>query len=359
MARFSDKGGHIRWDRGWHHPQFLSNDDPARKAWDSVGRRMRPGTTRRDWRAWLWGTTEWLLVNATIEELFSNWGAKDGDSIKLIRATLNQRRNLRLVALLPILQQAGSAEPDTLMAGPGAVMRTLICKNCSAQLFIIDSRRPVCGNCRQPITELMHYRRWKSFRRVAYAIVLFGCVCVRALRAVTNGSRRAFSSAQQCLKECAVSNAWSSLAASTRRTESCWLWSHSGEYVGRSRSDNHGEAAFALAYAETQFNGAMAPPLPSANEPRIKSLTGGLEPWKAANLVGRFVTLIQDTSAGTNPDWVDLGHGRMERAEWVTSALLHQMLPAEALCGPTRILINPGPNARKLFFADGHHSLHL
>src|SRR5262249_48544951 len=35
--------------------------------------------------------TEWLLVEAkaNLEELFSNCGAKDGDSIKLIRATLN------------------------------------------------------------------------------------------------------------------------------------------------------------------------------------------------------------------------------------------------------------------------------
>jgi len=35
--------------------------------------------------------TEWLLAEAkaNLEELFSNCGAKDGDSIKLIRATLN------------------------------------------------------------------------------------------------------------------------------------------------------------------------------------------------------------------------------------------------------------------------------
>jgi len=97
------------------------------------------------------------------------------------------------------------------------------------------------------------------------------------------------------------------------------------------------EMAFAQAYAEAHFNIAVVP-FPSVGsiqvnqmgQPKIKSLTGGLEPSVATNLVRRFIQLVQDTSAGTGPDWVSLSAARMERAEWVTTALLHQVLSADA-----------------------------
>jgi hypothetical protein len=97
------------------------------------------------------------------------------------------------------------------------------------------------------------------------------------------------------------------------------------------------EAAFALAYAETQLS-ARAPQFPPVgsihstppHQSYIKSLTGGLEPWIAGQLVKRFIELLQDTSAGTGTDWVSLSHGRMEHASWVTTALLQKMLVPEA-----------------------------
>jgi hypothetical protein len=90
-----DKEGHVLWDREWHYLQFLSDDDPARTAWDGAWPTHRPG---HNWDAI--GTlrygaaAEWLLVEAkaNVEELFSDCGAKDADSVKLILATLNRTK---------------------------------------------------------------------------------------------------------------------------------------------------------------------------------------------------------------------------------------------------------------------------
>jgi hypothetical protein len=88
-----DKEGRILLDREWHHLKFLPNDDPARKAWDSAW------PTHRTWHNWdaigvvgFGAVTEWLLVEAksNLEEVFSDCGAKDDNSIKLIRATLSR-----------------------------------------------------------------------------------------------------------------------------------------------------------------------------------------------------------------------------------------------------------------------------
>lgn len=97
------------------------------------------------------------------------------------------------------------------------------------------------------------------------------------------------------------------------------------------------EAAFALAWAETLFN-ARAPAFPplatidrtQTAQSQITSFTGGMQPWAAANLVRRFIEMVQDTSSGTNSTWVQLSNQRMERATWVTSNLLHDLLPADA-----------------------------
>lgn len=94
------------------------------------------------------------------------------------------------------------------------------------------------------------------------------------------------------------------------------------------------EAAFALAYTEVQFHAGPAnfPPIGSIqpDQSTIKSLTGGLEPWIAGDLVKRFIALVQDKSAGTGPGWVNLSNDRMERATWVSAPFLQQLLPAEA-----------------------------
>jgi hypothetical protein len=94
------------------------------------------------------------------------------------------------------------------------------------------------------------------------------------------------------------------------------------------------EAAFACAYGEAQPGAGRAhfPPIGQipAVQPAITSFTGGIAPSRANALVNRFIELVQDTSAGTGPDWVDLSRGRQERADWVTEPLLSELLPAEA-----------------------------
>jgi hypothetical protein len=86
--------GHIRWDREWHHLQFLHADDPARIAWDAAWPTHRTGP---NWDAigklHLGSATEWLLVEAkaNVEELLSQCRAT-GDSLKRINQTLSETK---------------------------------------------------------------------------------------------------------------------------------------------------------------------------------------------------------------------------------------------------------------------------
>jgi hypothetical protein len=90
-----DKEGHILWDREWHHFQFLPDGDRARSAWDGAWPTHRTG---HNWDAigkLRYATKmEWLLVEAkaNLEELSSDCGATDADSIKLIRTTLDRTK---------------------------------------------------------------------------------------------------------------------------------------------------------------------------------------------------------------------------------------------------------------------------
>jgi hypothetical protein len=80
-----------RWDREWHHLEFLPSDDAARLAWQIAWPTHRPG---HKWdaigRLRYGKTTEWLLVEAkaNLQELSSDCQAKDSESLKLIRGTL-------------------------------------------------------------------------------------------------------------------------------------------------------------------------------------------------------------------------------------------------------------------------------
>ena len=89
------------------------------------------------------------------------------------------------------------------------------------------------------------------------------------------------------------------------------------------------EVASARAYSEK-----IAPSSPigqfPASQPIITSPTGGMQPFVAGAVVRRFIELVQDTSGGTDPDWIDLSSGRKERASWVTATLLKDLLPAIA-----------------------------
>jgi hypothetical protein len=90
-----DSEGHLLWDREWHHLNFLSDDDPARAAWDDAWPTHRPGPNWDAIGTLPYGSAnEWLLVEAkaNLEELFSSCAVKDADSVGLISRTLNRTK---------------------------------------------------------------------------------------------------------------------------------------------------------------------------------------------------------------------------------------------------------------------------
>jgi len=109
------------------------------------------------------------------------------------------------------------------------------------------------------------------------------------------------------------------------------------------------EVAFARAYAEVsptgQPNQLPAPLTVQSSAAFITSETGGLEPHTAAQLVGRFIAAIQRPATSppllppgaappqppvADPEWVTLKNGPDERSQWVTRALLRELLPEDA-----------------------------
>lgn len=92
------------------------------------------------------------------------------------------------------------------------------------------------------------------------------------------------------------------------------------------------EAAFARAYAEVLSNGGLYSPIggTSTAQPMVRPPTGGLDPVKAAELVSRFIDLVQHPAPGGGSDWIILSHGRAERASWLNPGLLRELLPSEA-----------------------------
>lgn len=73
---------------------------------------------------------------------------------------------------------------------------------------------------------------------------------------------------------------------------------------------------------------------PHGAPPLITSDTGGLQPWQARELVGRFIESLQQVDPPKGPqdplEWVLLGTSTYERAAWVTRGLLASLLPQEA-----------------------------
>jgi hypothetical protein len=104
------------------------------------------------------------------------------------------------------------------------------------------------------------------------------------------------------------------------------------------------EAAWARAYLElfpqapvagaALPQGAMWPPDPRTTmtaQPIVTSNTGALDAWAARQLVGRFINSLQRpaTLPPTSDGWVLLHKTVEERAEWVTTPLLRDLLPRE------------------------------
>ena len=133
------------------------------------------------------------------------------------------------------------------------------------------------------------------------------------------------------------------------------------------------EVAFARAYAETASGNNDVLPTPRtamADQRFIASNTGGLEPWSAAQLVARFIESLQvqtptpaPTSAPLAPpapaapaastaiatpesEWVTLKGERKERAQWVRSKLLRELLPDSAFQTWTDVPIEASRAAR-------------
>jgi hypothetical protein len=79
----------------------------------------------------------------------------------------------------------------------------------------------------------------------------------------------------------------------------------------------------------------QAPPLPApaARQPVIVSDTGALDPDKARNIVTGFITSLQRANQLADPQWVKLGGGRAEHAQWVTGSMIRSLAPQECSDG--------------------------
>jgi hypothetical protein len=90
-----DKRGNIFWDREWQRLDFLPDDVLAKRAWGKAWPTQGEG---HNWDAIgqisRKGLLEWLLVEAkaNVKELGSSCGAKDEESLKLIRRTLDDTK---------------------------------------------------------------------------------------------------------------------------------------------------------------------------------------------------------------------------------------------------------------------------
>jgi hypothetical protein len=87
-----DKHGHAMWDREWQHLEFLTDDAPAKSAWDTAWPTHRPG---HNWdaigRLHFGAAREWVLVEAkaNLQELASDCHAEDPWTRKAICQTLD------------------------------------------------------------------------------------------------------------------------------------------------------------------------------------------------------------------------------------------------------------------------------
>jgi len=132
------------------------------------------------------------------------------------------------------------------------------------------------------------------------------------------------------------------------------------------------EIAFARAYAETasNMNGVLPTPLTAQAEYGfIAADTGGLAPWSAGQLVGRFIESLQVPAPVAAPpppplapavpvppplppiatpdsEWVTLKNERKERAQWITSRLLRELLPETSFQAWTDVPLEASRAAR-------------
>lgn len=88
------------------------------------------------------------------------------------------------------------------------------------------------------------------------------------------------------------------------------------------------EVEFARAYADVMVrNYAAAPPVMPSGGVSIISDTGAVDSERAAALVGRFISLLQQNAPPiTDASWTDLRDGRYEHATWVTHDVLRDVL---------------------------------
>jgi hypothetical protein len=126
----------------------------------------------------------------------------------------------------------------------------------------------------------------------------------------------------------------------------------------------HLEAAWARAYlaifpaglppgAPVLPQGAVWPPDPRTmmmQPPLVTSNTGAMDPWAARQIVARFVDSVQRPMTATpgtvRQEWVLL-HGTVEeRADWVTSELLREILPSETFSAWTDAFLD-APRAKR------------
>lgn len=92
------------------------------------------------------------------------------------------------------------------------------------------------------------------------------------------------------------------------------------------------EAAFACASADAiigRWGGGYTAGQIHSPQVKVNSDQGAINPTAAEILVDRFIQMLQDTSAGTDAEWIDLDANRKEHATWVTESLLKELLPPE------------------------------
>ena len=108
------------------------------------------------------------------------------------------------------------------------------------------------------------------------------------------------------------------------------------------------ESAFAAAYAFL-FQGD--PPL-ITTRPLTISETGALHPYEAQRLVQEYIGRLQQPvpaapAAASERHWVTLDGGRSERADWVTVALLNEILPASVFAAKVEDLADQ-PRSKRM-----------
>jgi hypothetical protein len=91
------------------------------------------------------------------------------------------------------------------------------------------------------------------------------------------------------------------------------------------------EAAFVKAYSD-EFSSDIPNITKQEHFKLIKSTDGALEPHRAAQILTKYISTLQQQPMQTAEDeeWVALSDNKKEHAKWVTNKVLHRFLPGEA-----------------------------